>query len=67
VIGSGSFKGLELDSNDTDVKVAGSGQAKVVANEILKARVNGSGTIVYKGNPENVNNKTNGSGKIKRH
>ena len=67
VIGSGSFKGLELGSNDTDVKVAGSGQAKVVANESLKASVNGSGTIVYKGNPENVNSKTNGSGKIKRH
>ena len=67
VIGSGSFKGLEFNSKDTEVKISGSGQAKVVAIENLKARVNGSGTIVYKGNPENVNTKTNGSGKIKRY
>ena len=65
VIGSGNFNGFELNSSDTDVKVAGSGQAKVVANENLKARINGSGTITYKGNPDKKNTKTNGSGEIK--
>ena len=64
VTGSGDFKGFELQSNNTEVKVNGSGDARVVANKSLNARVSGSGDITYKGNPERSDTKTSGSGDI---
>lgn len=63
VAGSGDFHGFDLQSNNTEVAVAGSGDAKVVSNEILKARVAGSGDIVYRGNPK-IDKKVAGSGSI---
>lgn len=64
IIGSGDFIGYELDSQNTNVTVSGSGDAKVVAKENLAAKVNGSGNITYKGNPQNKNIKNSGSGDI---
>ncbi len=64
VTGSGDFKGFGLDAQVTDAKVSGSGDAKVVATKSIKARVNGSGDIDYKGNPENKDTKVSGSGDI---
>ena len=64
LFGSGDFKGFDLDSQNTNVSVSGSGDAEVVAKESLVARVNGSGDIIYKGNPDNKNFKTFGSGDI---
>lgn len=63
VTGSGDFHSFDLQSNNTEVSISGSGNAKVVSNEILKARVAGSGDIVYKGNPEK-DTKVSGSGSI---
>lgn len=62
--GSGNFYGSELKSNHTDVSISGSGDAKVVSMESLKARVTGSGDIVYQGNPRNKDTKIIGSGSI---
>lgn len=64
VAGSGDFHGFDLQSNHTDVSVAGSGDAKVVCNESLKARVAGSGDIEYRGNPKTEDTKVAGSGSI---
>ena len=66
VTGSGDFHGFDLEVNDTDVSVTGSGDAKVVCNENLKARVTGSGDIVYKGHPKKEDTKVDGSGSIKK-
>ena len=66
VTGSGDFHGFDLEVNDTDVSVTGSGDAKVVCNANLKARVTGSGDIVYKGNPKTEDTKVAGSGSIKK-
>ena len=66
VTGSGDFYGFDLEVNDTDVSVTGSGDAKVVCNVNLKARVTGSGDIVYKGNPKTEDTKVAGSGSIKK-
>ena len=66
VTGSGDFHGYDLQVNDTDVSVTGSGDAKVVCNENLKARVTGSGDIVYKGDPKTEDTKVAGSGSIKK-
>ena len=64
VTGSGDFKGSDLVSQNTEVRVSGSGDASVVAKQSLKARVNGSGDITYSGNPEKSDTKTSGSGDI---
>jgi len=64
VAGSGDFHGFNLQSNHTEVSVAGSGDAEVVSNESLKARVAGSGDIEYKGNPDKEDTKVSGSGSI---
>jgi hypothetical protein len=60
VSGSGDFHGFSLEANNTIVSVAGSGDAEVVSNESLKARVAGSGDIEYRGNPKKED--TNGAG-----
>lgn len=62
--GSGDFRGFELDAQNTEASVSGSGDIQVVAKNSLKARVNGSGDITYKGNPEKSDTKTSGSGDI---
>jgi hypothetical protein len=67
VSGSGYFQGFELLSNMTDVSVSGSGDANVISNESLKARVAGSGDIRYKGNPKTEDSKVAGSGSIESH
>ncbi len=64
ISGSGDFKGFDLEAQNTDASVSGSGDAKVVAKQSLRARVNGSGDIVYRGNPERQDTKTSGSGDI---
>lgn len=65
ISGSGDFHGFNLQANNTTVSIAGSGDAKVVSNKSIKARVSGSGDIVYKGKPETEDNKVAGSGTIK--
>lgn len=64
VSGSGDFKGFDLQAQNTTASVSGSGDVKVVAKNSIKARVNGSGDIVYRGNPERSDTKTSGSGDI---
>lgn len=64
VSGSGDFHGFNLEANNTDVSVAGSGDAEVVCRVNLKARVSGSGDIEYKGNPKKEDTKVSGSGSI---
>jgi len=64
VSGSGDFDGSKLESNHTDVSLAGSGDAVVVSHKSIKARVAGSGDIEYSGNPDKEDTKVVGSGSI---
>lgn len=66
VAGSGDFHGFDLQSNNTVVSVAGSGDAEVVSKVSIKARVSGSGDIDYKGNPDKQDTKVSGSGSISK-
>ncbi|MGC1206291.1 MAG: head GIN domain-containing protein [Flavobacteriaceae bacterium] len=63
IAGSGDFHGFGLQANDTEVAIAGSGDAKVVSNKNLSARVSGSGDIKYRGNPK-LDKKVAGSGSV---
>lgn len=64
VAGSGDFHGFNLKSRNTTVSVTGSGDASVLCNGKLTARVTGSGDISYRGHPTNEDFKIVGSGSI---
>ena len=62
--GSGDFKGEDLQSNRTNVSCMGSGDAVVVAENNLIAKVHGSGDIKYKGEPNQKEIRVFGSSNI---
>ena len=64
VTGSGDFHGFDLKSTNTNISVTGSGDADVLCNGKLTARVTGSWDISYKGHPTNEDFKIVGSGSI---
>lgn len=63
ITGSGNFRGQDLKSEDTDVSIAGSGNATVFADVKLKAGISGSGEIKYRGNAT-VSKRISGSGSV---
>ena len=66
VSGSGDLSLQKLQANHVNITINGSGDAGVWANQSIAAQVNGSGDIVYKGNPTEVDTKVNGAGDITR-
>ncbi|MBC7914280.1 MAG: DUF2807 domain-containing protein [Pyrinomonadaceae bacterium] len=65
ISGSGEFEGRDLKTDNANVKVSGSGEASVHADETLNASVSGSGEISYSGNAR-VNQSKSGSGSISK-
>lgn len=63
VIGSGSYKGLGLRSNNAMVDLSGSGDVAVSAVNKLVIELKGSGQVKYAGNPK-VKTEVVGSGKV---
>ena len=64
VSGSGDLSLQNLEADHVNVTINGSGDAEVWANQSISAQVNGSGDIIYTGNPAKVNTQVNGSGNI---
>lgn len=64
IAGSGNVNAYELETDNLKASVAGSGNIKVTVNKKIKASVVGSGSVLYKGNPSNINQSTIGSGRI---
>ena len=64
--GSGEADVEEIVADHADVVVNGSGDIRVLALESLKAKIVGSGTIRYSGNPSTVDTEISGSGKVLR-
>lgn len=65
VSGSGKYLGENLRSETVSVTIGGSGDATVWATDSLDARVTGSGTVRYYGDPKTSFSGA-GSGRIKR-
>ena len=63
--GSGDIKAFDLAAKVATVKISGSGDAKVNVSKHLKATTSGSGSVLYKGHPENVDRDKSGSGEIR--
>ncbi|KGO93561.1 head GIN domain-containing protein [Flavobacterium subsaxonicum] len=65
VTGSGSIKATELESDNVEADVTGSGSLKVLSNKIIKGRITGSGSIAFAGEPQERDLKKTGSGDFK--
>ena len=64
VAGSGDIAADGLAARKVEVRISGSGAARVQATESLDARISGSGDIAYRGHPHDVTRKVSGSGSI---
>jgi hypothetical protein len=65
VSGSGDVRAYDLMSEETKVRIAGSGNADVYASVSLDVNVAGSGDVRYRGNGK-VNSNIAGSGNVKK-
>jgi hypothetical protein len=66
ISGAGGYQGFDLRSEDCNVTLSGVGGAKVNASNKLTATITGLGGIVYKGDPEVIERRITGMGKISR-
>jgi len=64
--GSSIINAYELEVESAKIVLSGSSKVRVTVNKAIDAKVSGSGNISYKGNPEKVNTKTSGSGKVSK-
>lgn len=62
--GSSTINSLGIDANNAFASLSGSGLIELYTSDSLYARVNGSGTIRYSGNPPVVDSEVTGSGAI---
>ncbi|WP_224484378.1 head GIN domain-containing protein [Robertkochia aurantiaca] len=66
IAGSGDIDAFDLKSRDVTVSIAGSGDANVYCDGILKASIVGSGDVNYKGNPTKEESRSMGSGDVSK-
>lgn len=64
--GSGDFSARDLITDNTSVRVSGSGDASIYANNSVEAHVSGSGDVTYSGAAKNIISKKSGTGDISR-
>ncbi|KGL63301.1 head GIN domain-containing protein [Polaribacter sp. Hel1_85] len=64
IAGSGSVRAYGLETDEVYANVAGSGSIKTTVKSKIKAKLVGSGSVYYKGNPTHVDSKSVGSGDI---
>lgn len=61
--GSGSLEAYDLITAETEIMIAGSGDAEVYADSLLTVKINGSGDVFYQGSPL-LDVDINGSGEV---
>jgi hypothetical protein len=66
ISGSGKLDAEDFIVENAEVRISGSGSARVHATKELNSRISGSGSIKYAGNPDKVYNKSSGSGSIRK-
>ncbi|MFN9746505.1 MAG: head GIN domain-containing protein [Betaproteobacteria bacterium] len=66
IAGSGDVQLRDLKADDVTIDIAGSGDASVHADKSLRARIAGSGDVIYTGNAARVDAQVSGSGSVKK-
>lgn len=64
VIGSGTVNSIELDADNVNALVSGSGNVNALSNYSIIGRISGSGTIAFSGNPKEQDLKRIGTGEF---
>lgn len=64
IAGSGSIRAYDLSTDEVSATIAGSGSIKITVKSKIKAKLVGSGSIYYRGNPKHIDSKSVGSGSI---
>ncbi len=64
--GSGNISARDLKAEEVYVKISGSGDVKVFAEESFDGTISGSGRIAYYGDPEHTSSRVSGSGRIRK-
>lgn len=63
ISGSGDVRNADLETDDTIVRISGSGNASVNARDRLDVHISGSGAVFYRGQPK-VTQHISGAGKV---
>lgn len=63
ISGSGQVTGTDMECKVADVRISGSGNAKIKVSQHLEARITGSGSIYFWGDPT-VSSSISGTGKL---
>lgn len=66
ISGSGNLNAFNLEVENSDVRLSGSGICEINVTEALEAKVHGTGTLNHKGNTRSVNSEIFGQGLVKR-
>lgn len=66
ITGSGKVLAADFEVDRCIARISGSGDAEVNVKSELDANISGSGSVRYKGNPNKVNSRSSGSGKVKQ-
>ncbi|WP_020532286.1 head GIN domain-containing protein [Flexithrix dorotheae] len=66
ISGSGDIDAFDLESVDSKIAIAGSGEAKISVSGSLSASIAGSGDVKYKGNPDLKSVNVAGSGHLSK-
>ncbi|PQJ82275.1 head GIN domain-containing protein [Polaribacter glomeratus] len=64
IAGSGSIKAYNLNTDILNANIAGSGSVNASVKSKIKAKIVGSGSVYYKGNPLDIDTKSVGSGSV---
>jgi hypothetical protein len=64
IAGSGSLKSYDLSTDILNTNIAGSGSVKITVKNKIDAKIVGSGSVYYKGNPADIDTKSVGSGSV---
>jgi len=62
-----TYKGKELHTKNSNIKVNSGASAKVYVTEKLKAKAHSGGSVKYYGDPKNFEIDTGFSGSVKKH
>jgi hypothetical protein len=66
ITGSGRVMAADFQVKKCKLRISGSGDVQIHVTDDLDARISGSGTVSYKGNPAHVNNNSTGSGRVRK-
>ena len=66
IAGSGTVRAFDCNMDELECKIAGSGDIEASVVNKIKAEIAGSGSVKYKGDPQDIQKKVMGSGKIEK-